>query len=73
MRPGLAIVKLFEVMVNEGVFVSSMLMAQSTPWWPEMMLPNTLTVTLLRFVIQQSMVLLVEWVILVGATCFTGY
>lgn len=61
MRPGFAIVKLLDVMVNEGVFFGSMLMVQSTPWWFEIMLPNTLTVTLLRFVIQQSMVVLVEW------------
>lgn len=41
----------------------------STPWWSEMMLSYTLTLTLFIFVIQQSMSVLAAWVIRVGAVC----
>lgn len=56
-------------MVNGSVFFSSVLMAHSIPWWSEMMLSYSLTLTLFIFVIQQSMVVLVAWVIRVGAVC----
>lgn len=51
----------------EAYFFSSV--AHSNPWWSEMVLSYTLTLTLFIFVIQQSMVVLVARVIRVGAVC----